>query len=863
MPPPPPITTHATVAAAATNPYQSAFPMAQPHAINNVYSPAYYQQYMQYYQQYIYSQYASGGMPMQPPLMPTVDAAASQSGNLSNPKQDNKNTNNNYQAQRQQPNTTTNQEHVTANGTNKSPIKFNLKFNQFSLNKPSLNETDVTVTQHQQQPAATQPPPVRKSRFNSLDNIKNQQRAFDEKTTTDPRVNNPVAVSSVKIEAQTVSSSSQSEIVFDIHKWPVSLKSFCAKVYQHYQSITLVAEDQVTKYLQQRITDAFKVKPNLEVGWETEQIPTVEQIKQVAPLSNAQQQQLKQQANINIKKMNAARAAANEIQIKQQQKPNAFNFNKLNPNANKSGFNSALAISSPSSDKRKKTRSSSSSSSSSSRSRSSSRSNSSTSSKSTANSQKSSSDSSFSSFNLIKKGSANVKTHGGSLFENKFNNKRKLVPFEVSNGTPSKFSKQVSSIHEEAMDQGNGQFVNSYNSFNNNFNWGLKMTKKQRKKQAKLSKRMQQQQQQRLPLINNNNTDKILLSRINSSKVPSLPYVKVNKSKSLFKSSTELEREQFDALEIDKEDLEHKKLWCIGTNQDFEKDYYRLTGPPEPNTIRPLSVLRRSLEYILSKYGRTNNYRYVCDQLKAIRQDLTVQMIRNKFTIQVYESHARIAIENKDRDEFNQCQNQLKTLYKVVSNKESSNLPMSSNNAEFIGYRLVYNILTKSFKDLNEVTKEIKKNFPSDIYLKHLLELKDAWHLNNYVKFFRLYTLSNHLTKCLINMFIERERKNALKIIIKSFRPSIRLESVYEMLAYESLEKCKEDLLSYNLSIQTVSCSSISDGTNNNISSLTPRPNLNSATINNIKGASTTKIQPTSTVFELILDCKSCNIQNL
>ena len=89
---------------------------------------------------------------------------------------------------------------------------------------------------------------------------------------------------------------------------------------------------------------------------------------------------------------------------------------------------------------------------------------------------------------------------------------------------------------------------------------------------------------------------------------------------------------------------------------------------------------------------------------------------------------------------------------------------------------------------------------------------------------------------------------------IYSYRPSIKLESVCEMLAYESLEKCKEDLLAYKLNIQTVSCSSNTAEANN--SSLT-KPN------NSIKSTSSNKTQPTATVFELILDCKSCSIQNL
>ena len=119
-------------------------------------------------------------------------------------------------------------------------------------------------------------------------------------------------------------------------------------------------------------------------------------------------------------------------------------------------------------------------------------------------------------------------------------------------------------------------------------------------------------------------------------------------------------------------------------------------------------------------------YQYVWTQLKSVRQDLTCQNIRNALTVEVYESHARIAAEVGDMNEFNQCQTQLKQLYVQLNTAPSDNgtnadPPVSvlhggaegkdglwideapgvvGHPTEFLAYRLLYYVLTKSAGDL-------------------------------------------------------------------------------------------------------------------------------------------------------------------
>lgn len=196
----------------------------------------------------------------------------------------------------------------------------------------------------------------------------------------------------------------------------------------------------------------------------------------------------------------------------------------------------------------------------------------------------------------------------------------------------------------------------------------------------------------------------------------------------------------------------------VASSQQLEKPYLRLTSAPDMSQVRPLRVLRRSLDMIKNRWKddieilkskklpsthakfsekekkalmgnsfvppvfsfdqldsidpleKQNLYAWCCDQLKSIRQDLTVQFIRNRFTVEVYEYHARLALEMGDLSEFNQCQCQLIGQQQSVSSSKGSsfgslyshlNIPWSEKK-EFLGYRLLYFVYTSNHSAISQ-----------------------------------------------------------------------------------------------------------------------------------------------------------------
>lgn len=251
------------------------------------------------------------------------------------------------------------------------------------------------------------------------------------------------------------------------------------------------------------------------------------------------------------------------------------------------------------------------------------------------------------------------------------------------------------------------------------------------------------------------------------------------------------------AMKAIEQTWERQKI--VGTSQKLEKRYLRLTSAPDPSTVRPVHILRKSLDLMKQKWKAEQDYNYICDQLKAIRQDLTVQMVRDELTVEVYETHARIALEKGDLGEYNQCQTQLSQLYAQDIN--------GGHVMEFLAYRLLYFLYTRNrtgnsfmhdcihllkvLAAINQFLSQLNPEKRVDPAVKHALEVRSALAQSDYHSFFQLYLITPNMGSYMIDHMLDRERAKALLIMCRAYRPSVSLAFVARELAFEQEDDCR------------------------------------------------------------------------
>ncbi|KAF8582726.1 hypothetical protein K439DRAFT_1391251 [Ramaria rubella] len=255
--------------------------------------------------------------------------------------------------------------------------------------------------------------------------------------------------------------------------------------------------------------------------------------------------------------------------------------------------------------------------------------------------------------------------------------------------------------------------------------------------------------------------------------------------------------------------IDWDRYTIVGKSNNLFKDYLRLTTEPNPNDIRPLNVLTLTLKELKRIWREKNDYKFINNQFKSLRQDLTVQRIKNEFTVQVYEIHARMALEavrfnfaslgcpliavysKGDMVEYNQCQGMLRHLYDL-------GLPGSFH--EFLAYRILSMVHGRNKSEMNLLVGQLTKEQKAAPAVRHALEVSKALTRNNYHAFFHLFASAPNMGGYIMDHFVEEKRVQALMTMCKGYM-TIPLSFIEKQLSYDSLSAACQSLTTHNAAV--------------------------------------------------------------
>jgi len=227
----------------------------------------------------------------------------------------------------------------------------------------------------------------------------------------------------------------------------------------------------------------------------------------------------------------------------------------------------------------------------------------------------------------------------------------------------------------------------------------------------------------------------------------------------------------------------------VGTSSTVDKKYLRLTAAPDPQTVRPEPVLRQAIQMIKERYESygeergQEQYIFLWERMKAVRQDLTVQRIRNEFTVDVYEMHARICLEFDDRVEFQQCQAQLTQLYE-------EKLGTVDSQREFAAYNLLNNVGMGAHNNVADLMLSMTAQDRENEFIEHALKVRAAEALGDYTRLFRLYNSAPGHAQHVMDTFADRCRLDALRVCLKAYMPTVPLPFLTRNLGFENDDEC-------------------------------------------------------------------------
>lgn len=260
------------------------------------------------------------------------------------------------------------------------------------------------------------------------------------------------------------------------------------------------------------------------------------------------------------------------------------------------------------------------------------------------------------------------------------------------------------------------------------------------------------------------------------------------------------------------------------------KEYMR-SAPDTKDTARDPQALTSTLDYLISNildvdtdgnplhytlpsgeisHKFSHIYDFISNRVRAIAKDYKI--LGNTTTDSYVNDHERIArflilscVEGVGQEDFDSKLNadRIKDILVTClhhSYRERKELGLSNQNeAEFVAYSILYNL--RSPIEVQMWIRDISPDLYTHPYIKYAISAFIAFNTNNFVKYFEIAREAPYLISCLMYLYFDSMRTDALRALKKAVR-DIDLEYLIKILWFSDQEEALEYLYERGVSLK-------------------------------------------------------------
>ncbi|KAM9710737.1 germinal-center associated nuclear protein [Menidia menidia] len=253
------------------------------------------------------------------------------------------------------------------------------------------------------------------------------------------------------------------------------------------------------------------------------------------------------------------------------------------------------------------------------------------------------------------------------------------------------------------------------------------------------------------------------------------------------------------------------------------KEYSRSSADQEeplPHELRPLPVLSRTMDYLVTQIMDQGEQRYrdwydfVWNRTRGIRKDIIQQHLCCPHTVSLIEKCTRFHVHcahhlceehmssfdaKINNENMTKCLQSLKEMYQDLATQQV----FCPREAEFRQYGVLLRLNDgDSLREVQQFRDEVR-NSPE---VKFAVQAFTAVSSNNFVRFFKLVKGASYLASCLLHRYFNQVRAKALKTLNLAHTVGPRstpfpVDDVVRMLMFHSAAEAADFIQQYGLNV--------------------------------------------------------------